>query len=86
MATPPLEAKARAHLQVVVDLAVEHQGDPAAVAGDGLGHTRLAILDLTAAGAQPITSHGGRITLVFNGEIYNHLEVRAGLRFQGWRG
>jgi len=51
-----------------------------------LGHTRLAILDLTAAGAQPITSHGGRITLVFNGEIYNHLEVRAGLRFQGWRG
>ena len=51
-----------------------------------LGHTRLAILDLTAAGAQPITSHCGRFTLVFNGEIYNHLEVREGLRFRAWRG
>ncbi|MFN9643992.1 MAG: asparagine synthase (glutamine-hydrolyzing) [Cyanobacteriota bacterium] len=51
-----------------------------------LGHTRLAILDLTAAGAQPITSHCGRFTLVFNGEIYNHLDVREGLRFQDWRG
>lgn len=51
-----------------------------------LGHTRLAILELTAAGAQPITSHCGRFTLVFNGEIYNHLEVRAALRFQAWRG
>jgi asparagine synthase (glutamine-hydrolysing) len=51
-----------------------------------LGHTRLAILDLTAAGAQPITSHCGRVTLVFNGEIYNHLQVREGLRFRAWRG
>lgn len=51
-----------------------------------LGHTRLAIQDLSIAGAQPITSHCGRFTLVFNGEIYNHLEVRAGLRFQDWRG
>ncbi|MCP9890267.1 hypothetical protein KBY57_04210 [Cyanobium sp. Aljojuca 7D2] len=37
-------------------------------------------------GSQPITSHCGRFTLVFNGEIYNHLEVRGGLRFQAWRG
>jgi asparagine synthase (glutamine-hydrolysing) len=51
-----------------------------------LGHTRLAIQDLSAAGAQPITSHCGRITLIFNGEIYNHQQVRLGLRFQGWRG
>ena len=51
-----------------------------------LGHTRLAILDLTEAGAQPITSHCGRLTLVFNGEIYNHLQARPGLAFQGWRG
>lgn len=51
-----------------------------------LGHTRLAIQDLTAAGAQPITSHCGRFTLVFNGEIYNHLQVRPTLRFQDWRG
>ncbi|MFN9546995.1 MAG: asparagine synthase (glutamine-hydrolyzing) [Cyanobacteriota bacterium] len=51
-----------------------------------LGHTRLAILDLSAAGAQPISSHCGRFTLVFNGEIYNHLQLRAGLRFRAWRG
>jgi asparagine synthase (glutamine-hydrolysing) len=51
-----------------------------------LGHTRLAILELTAAGAQPITSHCGRLTLVFNGEIYNHLHVRSSLAFQAWRG
>ena len=37
-------------------------------------------------GSQPITSHCGRFTLVFNGEIYNHLEVRGGLRFHAWRG
>ena len=51
-----------------------------------LGHTRLAILDLTEAGAQPITSHCGRLTLVFNGEIYNHLQARPELAFQAWRG
>lgn len=51
-----------------------------------LGHTRLAILELSAAGAQPITSHCGRFTLVFNGEIYNHLQVREGLAFRAWRG
>lgn len=37
-------------------------------------------------GSQPITSHCGRFTLVFNGVIYNHLELRDGLRFQAWRG
>jgi asparagine synthase (glutamine-hydrolysing) len=51
-----------------------------------LGHTRLAIQDLSEAGSQPITSHCGRITLVFNGEIYNHLHVRQSLALQAWRG
>jgi asparagine synthase (glutamine-hydrolysing) len=51
-----------------------------------LGHTRLAIQDLSLAGAQPISSHCGRFMLVFNGEIYNHQQVRRGLRFQAWRG
>ncbi len=44
-----------------------------------LGHTRLAILDLSDAGLQPMSSADGRYHLVFNGEIYNYLELRAAL-------
>ncbi len=41
-----------------------------------LGHNRLSILDLSPAGHQPMTSPDGRYTLVFNGEIYNYIELR----------
>ncbi len=41
-----------------------------------LGHNRLSILDLSDAGRQPMTSRDGRYQLVFNGEIYNYLELR----------
>ena len=41
-----------------------------------LGHRRLAILDLTKNGKQPMLSPSGRYAMVFNGEIYNHLEIR----------
>uniref|UniRef100_A0A7C2NVZ8 asparagine synthase (glutamine-hydrolyzing) n=1 Tax=Schlesneria paludicola TaxID=360056 RepID=A0A7C2NVZ8_9PLAN len=57
--------------------------DPAAEVG--LGHVRLAILDLSAAAAQPMTSPDGRHVLVFNGEIYNFRELRHGLEQRGWR-
>ena len=42
-----------------------------------LHHARLAIVDLTPAGDQPMTNEDGRFVMVFNGEIYNHLELRA---------
>ena len=44
-----------------------------------LGHTRLAILDLSPAGHQPMASRDGRWWVIFNGEIYNHLELRRSL-------
>ncbi|MEW6676325.1 MAG: asparagine synthase (glutamine-hydrolyzing) [Pseudomonadota bacterium] len=76
---------------------LEHRGpDDAGVwtdAGIALAHRRLAILDLSAAGHQPMLSSCGRYVLVFNGEIYNHLAIRRTLEqepgfFQpgGWRG
>ncbi|MCS5704713.1 asparagine synthase (glutamine-hydrolyzing) [Synechococcus sp. FGCU-3] len=77
--------------------AITHRGpDDAGVwtdppAGVALAHRRLAILDLTPAGHQPMLSASGRYVIAFNGEIYNHLAIRreleqAGLLQQPWRG
>ena len=49
-----------------------------------LGHRRLSIIDL-AGGSQPMTSHDGRFTVVFNGEIYNYVEIRDELLARGAR-
>ena len=77
-------------------LAIQHRGpDDAgtwvdAQAGIALGHRRLSIVDLSPAGHQPMHSAGERFALAFNGEIYNHLDLRAELEASGaapaWRG
>lgn len=48
-----------------------------------LGHVRLSILDLSEAANQPFSVDGGRTVVVFNGEIYNHKELRDRLRSRG---
>src|SRR5215471_3337267 len=48
-----------------------------------LGHLRLAIIDLSAAGAQPMTSPDGKHRIIFNGEIYNYIELRRELEGVG---
>ncbi|MFN8530831.1 MAG: asparagine synthase (glutamine-hydrolyzing) [Anaerolineae bacterium] len=71
---------------------IVHRGpDQGAVIADGavaLGNRRLAILDLSPAGALPMRSHDGRFTMAYNGEVYNHLELRAriaSIRDVKWR-
>ena len=78
--------------------AIEHRGpddhgvwiDPEA--GLGLAHRRLSIVDLSPHGHQPMPSADGRFMLSYNGEIYNHADLRAALDGEGlapergWRG
>jgi len=74
--------------------AIRHRGpDDAdawvhAEAGLALAHRRLAIVDLSAAGHQPMASASGRWVVAFNGEIYNHAALRAelGAAAPAWRG
>ena len=55
-----------------------------------LGHQRLSIIDLSVAGNQPMRSNSGRFILTYNGEVYNHLEIRKEIEKSNsnikWRG
>jgi asparagine synthase (glutamine-hydrolysing) len=67
---------------------LEHRGpDDAGIflrGGVGFGHRRLSIVDLSG-GHQPMTNEDGTVQIVFNGEIYNHCELRPGLEERGHR-
>jgi asparagine synthase (glutamine-hydrolysing) len=49
-----------------------------------LGHRRLSIIDLSKDGHQPFCSDDGRYQMVYNGEIYNYIEIRSELESHGW--
>lgn len=88
LAIKPLSDKREAVsiLQRMAD-AITHRGPDATgywseAVGDAtiaLGHRRLSILELSAAGAQPMESSCGRYVIAFNGEVYNHLDLRRDL-------
>ncbi len=68
-------------------ISIEESGSGAVWAG--LGHRRLSVIDLSAAGAQPMESRCGRYVMVYNGETYNYRDLRAELETRGvnsWRG
>src|SRR4051794_23875033 len=69
--------------------AIAHRGPDAegflAEPGVGLVHRRLSIIDLSAAANQPLGNDDGSIQIVFNGEIYNFLELRDRLEKRGHR-
>ncbi|WP_341885274.1 asparagine synthase (glutamine-hydrolyzing) [Synechococcus sp. UW140] len=79
-----LEHQARSMASAIVRRGPDDAGvwcDP--VAGLALAHQRLAILDLSPSGHQPMASASGRFVIAFNGEIYNHLALRRDLEADG---
>lgn len=68
---------------------ISHRGpDDSSIYEDGpigLAHARLAVIDLSSAGRQPMSTNDGRLTICLNGEIYNFKELRAQLVREGYR-
>ncbi|MFQ4139209.1 asparagine synthase (glutamine-hydrolyzing) [Nodosilinea sp. PGN35] len=90
--TPQVAPEMPACLRAALD-ALSHRGpddrgqtvDAMANGTLGLGHTRLAIIDLSPGGHQPMHGASQRFTVVFNGEIYNYRELRDELQALGYR-
>ncbi len=85
--TPPSEDSLRRMGRAIAHRGPDDSGvwlDPEAAMG--LVHQRLSIVDLSPAGHQPMASPCGRYVIAFNGEIYNHSELRQTLAHSSWRG
>jgi asparagine synthase (glutamine-hydrolysing) len=87
VASDRLHADERARVLLMRDIITHRGPDEAGLYVDdfaGLGHRRLSIVDV-AAGHQPLGNEDGSIQIVFNGEIYNHTELRGPLESSGHR-
>ncbi|CAN5659251.1 amidotransferase 1, exosortase A system-associated [soil metagenome] len=87
VASDRLHADERARVVMMRDVIAHRGPDDAGLYADnwaGLGHRRLSIVDV-AAGHQPLANEDGSIQIVFNGEIYNHNELRGPLEAAGHR-
>ncbi|WP_342740131.1 asparagine synthase (glutamine-hydrolyzing) [Bradyrhizobium sp. B117] len=75
-------------LVVAMTRALAHRGPDAEgvwVSGSvGLGHRRLSVIDLSAAAEQPMISDDGQVCIVYNGEVYNFLELKRELQGRGF--
>jgi asparagine synthase (glutamine-hydrolysing) len=81
-------APTEAWIETLIDTIAHRGPDDHGILVDGraaLGFRRLSILDLSQAGHQPMTSRDGTLSMVFNGEIYNYVELRAELEALGHR-
>lgn len=87
VSAPPVDARELERLREAMAVRGP-DGAGSWISGDGrigLAHRRLSILDLSAAGAQPMSTEDLRYWITFNGEIYNHSELRAELEGKGHR-
>jgi len=90
-ATDALAPRARAMTNLISHRGPDDSGVwTDAESGIAIAHRRLSIVDLSAAGHQPMLSASGRWVLAYNGEVYNHLDLRQRLEAEGaappWRG
>ncbi len=79
----PADVQLAAMAETIAHRGPDGQGVASFDGGCGLAHRRLAIIDLSAAAAQPMTTASGLLTVAFNGEIYNFRELREELRAAG---
>lgn len=88
LVAPYPEGESRSLIARMLDLVAHRGPDGQGIFVDApvsMGHRRLSIMDLTNAGAQPMSSEGGDFVITYNGEIYNHLELRSELEGLGYR-
>jgi asparagine synthase (glutamine-hydrolysing) len=84
---PDIEQRLRRMSEAIAHRGPDDQGCQMWPARDsiqtGFAHRRLSIIDLSAAGRQPMTTSDGRYSIVYNGEIYNYLDLRKALEERG---